>query len=213
MKNTTFLIIAFITLISVGCGQTSDRDTNVENSEIEGPVLTNIPSGKYELFSILNAVYEANPNAFDNQVKEKEFEDMLLATLNSRAKRNPNLFTEFPTKFYTNLNGHEQKDGNFVVSFDYRLDLSDYPEMKNYRSIDYRIYTIMDREEYSKMKNGKYLIKGKYKGPLETSKLKDNRFIWNLPLSVTKGSYSNEMSAHLSNFYYEDVTVEFIEDL
>ena len=87
MKNTTFLIIAFITLISVGCVQVSDWSANSDNSEIEGPVLTDIPSGKYELFSILNAVYEANPNAFDNQVKEKEFKDMLLATLNSRAKR------------------------------------------------------------------------------------------------------------------------------
>lgn len=212
MKKTTFLIIAFITLISVGCGHASDMSTNSDNSEIEGAILNNIPSGKYELFSILNAVYEANPNCLENQVKVKEFKDMLLATLNSRAKRNPNLFTEFPTTFYTFL-GYEQKDGNFVVCFNYQLYLTTYPEMNNYGFIDYNIYTIMSRESYSKMKNGKYLIRGKYKGPLDEKKFKD---IHILKIPMVVGMYVRnklEIKANLGNFYYEDVSVELIEDL
>lgn len=210
MKKTTFFIIVFFSLISVCCDHRSDRATNTENPEIEGPVLNNIPSGKYELFSILNAVYEANPNCFDNQVKSKEFTDMLLATLNSRAKRNPNLLTEFPTTFYT-YQAHELEDGNFEVSFYYSYTYSDYPEMKEFGWIQYNIYTILDRATYSNMKDGRYLIKGKYKGLLENTKLQKNHM--KISLYVNQRSTADKITAILGNFYYEDVSVEYIGDL
>ena len=239
MKKTTFLIIVFLTIISVGCGHSSDRSRTAtsENSEIDesglnnitsdeidepglnkttsgefdGTGLNNIPSGKYELFSILNTVYEANPNAFDNQVKRKEFYDMLSATLNNRAKKNPNLLTEFPAEFYTIL-AHEYKDGSFLVRFRYSLEDWDYPEMDNYSGIDYRIYTIMDRETYSKMKSGLYKVTGKYKGFLDKSKLKDNYSPLISSLFVYEW-FTAKFHATLGDFYYEDVSVEFIEDL
>ena len=210
MKKIAFLIIGFLTLILEGCGQASDRSANSDNSEIEGPVLNNIPSGKYELFSILNAVYEANPNWHYNQVKVKEFEDMLRATLNNRAKRNPNLLTEFPATFYAST-AHELEDGNFDVYFDYSYTDSDYPEMKEFGSIHYSIYTILDRATYSNMKSGRYLIKGKYKGLLENSKLQKNNI--KVSLYVGRRSAADKLITTLGQFYYEDVTVEFIGDL
>lgn len=213
MKKITFLIITFLMLVSVSCGHTSDRSAPSGNSQTQGPVLNNIPSGKYELFSILNAVYEANPDLFDNQVKMKEFLDMLSATLNSRAKRNPDLYTEFPVNFYTR-SSVEQQDGSFVVSFDYQLfRRDDYPEMDNYWYIDYSIYTKMSRESYSKMKNGRYIIKGKYMGLLENSKLKDMSLLRGSLINGMDNNNKLELHAYIGNLYYEDVSVELIEEL
>lgn len=239
MKKTTFFIIIFLSLISAGCRHRSHRSGMSENSEIErsaygpensensqierstnrsgnsknsetvGPVLTNIPSGKYELFSILNAVYEANPNVFDNQVKEKEFWDMLIATINYRARRNPNLLTEFPVKFDT-WKAHELKDGNFMVRFAYDLSSSSYPGMH----IKYNIYTKMDRQSYSKMKEGKYLIKGKYKEYLDKTSKRKYSDLDDIFFQGYRSLPSKYVSSYtLGDFYYENVTVELIEEL
>lgn len=218
MKKTTFLIIVLLTLFSVGCGYSTENSVNSDSFESEGPVLNNIPSGKYELFSILNAVYKANPNAFDNQVKEKEFNDMLIATLNNSARRNPNLYTEFPATFYTHF-AEELENGSFVVYFDYTLTNSDYPEMDDYYQIKYRIYTVMSRETYSKMRKGRYKIKGKYKGLLENSKLKD---IYEIKVALSVAGFlelvipsknNHKLWANLDYLYYDDVSFEFIGDL
>ena len=139
---------------------------------------------------------------------------MLSATLNDRAKKNPNLLTEFPASF-SDFFADEFEDGSFLVRFDYSFTDSDYPEMDNYDWVKYRIYTVMDRKSYSKMKDGRYKVNGIYKGFLDKSKLKSKfKNSFNI-LFINTLSVSNPFSAvwaSLGDFYYEDVSVEFIED-
>ena len=135
---------------------------------------------------------------------------MLSATLNSRARRNPDLYTEFPATFRTFL-AQELEDGSFEVQFRYSLINSEYPQMENYGLIQYYIYTIMSRETYSRMKTGRYTIKGKYKGLLENSELKDKHI--KFPLVISKGENDQIFATPLGAFYYVDVSVEFIGDL
>ena len=207
MKYIYYSVISIIALLVIGCR----NNTNVSaESNIDGPVLKDIPQGKYQLFSILDAVYEANPNFLDNQVLRQECDKMLLATLNYYAERNPALLTEFPVSFYT-YSSHERKDGRFEVHFHYML--SDFPDMGLFNFVQYGIYAIMDRDSYSKMKNGKYIIKGKYKGPLEKSHLE--RWTYRSNPCFSGELYDGKikhLTANLGQYLYEDITVELIEN-